>query len=134
MNTLLLNWYVKNVDYMNSFKRQLLGNLRSILPAVVAIAIGLTCADVFAAGGADAALTTVADNVKAVIILGLQLILAVVFLMVAWAIISKFNEARRGRADWGEVVVPFVVGAAVVILVAYLAGEGETAANALTGG
>ena len=41
----------------------------------------------------------------------LVLIIAVaVFLWMSWILIAKFNEARRGQADWGEVGVVAVVG------------------------
>ncbi len=52
------------------------------------------------------------------------------FLYVAWSGFAKFNEARRGRAEWGEVVVLGVVGAALLLLAGFLLTE---AANTITG-
>ncbi|MCP4305810.1 MAG: TIGR03745 family integrating conjugative element membrane protein [bacterium] len=51
------------------------------------------------------------------------------FLYVAWSGFAKFNEARRGRAEWGEVVVIGVVGAVLLLLAGFLLTE---AANTIT--
>lgn len=52
------------------------------------------------------------------------LILAVVgFLWIAWIAIAKFNEARTGRAEWGEVGLTAVVAAGVMIFISYLLTE-----------
>lgn len=52
------------------------------------------------------------------------LVLAVVaFLWIAWITISKFNEARTGRAEWGEVGLTAVVAAGVMIFISYLLTE-----------
>lgn len=52
------------------------------------------------------------------------------FLYVAWSGFAKFDEARRGRAEWGEVVILGVVGAALLLLAGFLLTE---AANTITG-
>lgn len=82
-----------------------------------------------AAGASSAALDEVGTMFSSAMMLGLALISAVIFIIVAWAVVTKFNDARRGRADWGEVVLPFIIGAGVVIFVGYLVTEGETAAG-----
>ena len=52
------------------------------------------------------------------------LLLAVVaFLWIAWITISKFNEARTGRAEWGEVGLTAVVAAGVMVFISYLLTE-----------
>lgn len=52
------------------------------------------------------------------------LVLAVVaFLWIAWITISKFNEARTGRAEWGEVGLTAVIAAGVMIFISYLLTE-----------
>ncbi|MBE0435972.1 MAG: TIGR03745 family integrating conjugative element membrane protein [Methylomicrobium sp.] len=52
------------------------------------------------------------------------LILAVVaFLWIGWITIAKFNEARAGRAEWGEVGLTAVVAAGVMIFISFLLTE-----------
>lgn len=52
------------------------------------------------------------------------LIIAVVaFLWIGWITISKFNEARAGRAEWGEVGLTAVVAAGVMIFISFLLTE-----------
>lgn len=52
------------------------------------------------------------------------LIIAVVaFLWIGWISIAKFNEARTGRAEWGEVGLTAVVAAGVMIFISYLLTE-----------
>ena len=59
------------------------------------------------------------------------IISAIAFLIVAWSVLSKFNDARRGRGEWGEVILPFIVGAAILVLMAWLVEQATTAANAI---
>lgn len=84
-------------------------------------------------GAGAAVLTQVRSLFSEGVNIGLLLLAAVGFLLVAWATLSKFNEARRGRADWGEVAVPFVFGAALLVFIGYLVTEGQTAATAIGG-
>ncbi|MBU2571117.1 MAG: TIGR03745 family integrating conjugative element membrane protein [Gammaproteobacteria bacterium] len=52
------------------------------------------------------------------------LIIAVVaFLWIGWITIAKFNEARAGRAEWGEVGLTAVVAAGVMIFISFLLTE-----------
>ncbi len=53
-------------------------------------------------------------------------IAVVVFLWMAWILIAKFNEARRGQADWGEVGVVAVVGVGVMVFISYILTEAST--------
>jgi len=39
---------------------------------------------------------------------------------------SKFNEARSGKAEWGEVGLTAVVAAGVMVFISYLLGEAAT--------
>lgn len=59
------------------------------------------------------------------IVLGL-VIGVVAFLWLSWAVIAKFNEARTGRAEWGEVGLLAVVGAGVAIFAMYLLNTAST--------
>ena len=55
------------------------------------------------------------------------LVLAVVaFLWIAWITIAKFNEARRGQAEWGEVGLTAIVAAGVMVFISYLLTEAST--------
>ncbi len=56
------------------------------------------------------------------LVVGLIIALAV-FLWMSWILIAKFNEARRGQADWGEVGVVAVVGVGVMIFISYILTE-----------
>jgi integrating conjugative element membrane protein (TIGR03745 family) len=56
------------------------------------------------------------------LVLGLT-IAVVAFLWIAWITISKFNEARAGRAEWGEVGLTAVMAAGVMIFISYLLTE-----------
>ena len=38
----------------------------------------------------------------------------------AWAAIAKFNDARSGKAEWGEVGVLGIAGAAMLMFIGYL--------------
>ena len=54
----------------------------------------------------------------------LGLVLAVVaFLWIAWISIAKFNEARNGRAEWGEVGLTVIIAAGVMIFISFLLTE-----------
>ena len=39
---------------------------------------------------------------------------------VGWAAIAKFNEARNGKAEWGEVGLLGIVAAAMLMIVGYI--------------
>ncbi len=56
------------------------------------------------------------------LVIGL-LIAVAVFLLISWILMAKFNEARAGKAEWGEVGLVGVVGVAVMIFVSYLLTE-----------
>ncbi len=59
------------------------------------------------------------------LVLGLT-IAVVAFLWIAWITISKFNEARAGRAEWGEVGLTAVVATGVMIFISFLLTEAST--------
>ena len=55
------------------------------------------------------------------IVMGLAVAVAA-FVWAAWAAIAKFNEARNGRAEWGEVGLLAVVAGGILIFDSYLLG------------
>jgi integrating conjugative element membrane protein (TIGR03745 family) len=55
------------------------------------------------------------------LIMGLAVAVAA-FVWAAWSAIAKFNEARNGRAEWGEVGLLTVVAGAILIFDSYLLG------------
>ena len=59
------------------------------------------------------------------LVLGLA-IAVVAFLWIAWITISKFNEARAGKAEWGEVGLTAVMAAGVMIFISFLLTEAST--------
>lgn len=102
--------------------------------AFFAIALALFTQYAVADAAAGQALTNVGQYLTSAVKLVLSAISAVVFVAVAWAVVTKFNDARRGRADWGEVIIPFVVGAAVVVFVGWLYTQGDAITIAPGGG
>jgi len=42
------------------------------------------------------------------------------FVWVAWAGLTKFNEARNGRAEWGEVGLLGIAGGALLLVITFL--------------
>ncbi len=59
------------------------------------------------------------------LVLGLA-VAVVSFLWIAWITIAKFNEARAGRAEWGEVGLTAVMAAGVMIFISFLLTEAST--------
>ena len=58
----------------------------------------------------------------AAIVLGL-IVSAAGFIWVAYTGFAKFNDARRGKAEWGEVALLGVAGAGVLIFASFLLNE-----------
>lgn len=56
------------------------------------------------------------------IVLGLA-ISVIGFLWIAYIGISKFNDARRGKAEWAEVGLVGIVGGAVLLFAVFLLNE-----------
>jgi len=56
------------------------------------------------------------------IVLGLA-ISVIGFLWIAYIGISKFNDARRGKAEWAEVGLVGIVGGAVLLFTVFLLNE-----------
>jgi len=81
-------------------------------------------------GGNVAGLTTeIGTQFKTFMILAIQLISAAAFLIVGYGVIMKFASAVSGRAEWGEVILPVVFGAAILIVSAYMFTEATTLAG-----
>ena len=55
------------------------------------------------------------------VVMGLAVAVAA-FVWAAWAAIAKFNEARNGRAEWGEVGLLSVAAGGILIFDSYLLG------------
>ena len=55
------------------------------------------------------------------VVMGLAVAVAA-FVWAAWSAIAKFNEARNGRAEWGEVGLLSVVAGGILIFDSYLLG------------
>lgn len=55
------------------------------------------------------------------IVLGLVLAIGA-FIWASWGLIAKFNEARTGRAEWGEVGLLAVGAGGILVLISYLLG------------
>ena len=56
------------------------------------------------------------------LVIGLIIAVAA-FLWIAWITIAKFNEARQGKAEWGEVGLVGVVAAGVMVFISFLLTE-----------
>jgi integrating conjugative element membrane protein (TIGR03745 family) len=57
------------------------------------------------------------------IILGLA-VSAGGFLWIAWTLLAKFNDARKGdRTEWGEVGLLAIVGGAVLLFITFLLNQ-----------
>ncbi|OOG28883.1 integrating conjugative element membrane protein [Thioalkalivibrio denitrificans] len=59
------------------------------------------------------------------IVLGLALSV-VALIWVAYTGLSKFNEARNGKAEWMEVGVTVVVGAVLLLFIMFLLNQAAT--------
>jgi len=46
--------------------------------------------------------------------------------------VAKFLSAIGGRAEWGEVVMPVLVGAVVLVACAYFFNQASTLSDAIT--
>lgn len=55
------------------------------------------------------------------LVMGLAVAVAA-FVWAAWSAIAKFNDARNGRAEWGEVGLLAVIAGAILIFDSYLLG------------
>lgn len=129
----VMKYSIQASELVGDIKRGVNRALAPVVGASVILAGGNAIA-ADAATTSSAALEEVGTMFGDAMLMGLALISAVVFVIVAWAVVTKFNDARRGRADWGEVVLPFIIGAGCVIFIGWLVGEGETAAGNIAGG
>jgi len=85
-------------------------------------------------GGAAGLTGEIGAQFKAYMELAIQLISAAAFLIVGYGVIMKFASAVSGRAEWGEVILPVVFGAAILIVSAYMFTEATTLAGQIGGG
>ncbi len=66
------------------------------------------------------ALTKMTDFVKAGAILLILLITVAGFIWIGWGTLVKFNDARRGQSEWGEVGLLAVAAVGVLVFLGYL--------------
>jgi len=45
------------------------------------------------------------------------------FIWVAWTLIAKFNEARSGKAEWGEIGLLVLAGGSIIVFIVYMVNE-----------
>ena len=83
--------------------------------------------------GVEGLTDEIGTQFQAYITLAIQLLAAAAFLIVGYGVITKFVGAVSGRAEWGEVVLPVVFGAMVLIISAYMFTEAQTLADAIGG-
>ncbi len=62
-------------------------------------------------------------TVKDILLIGALVISTVSFLIVSISAFMKFNEARRDRAEWGEVFTLVGVGAFLLVATGYLLNQ-----------
>ena len=115
---------------MKSTTRRIIHRIARQVSVLISVMLALP-GTLYAQEIATEALTTVTEGLTQGMTLILNLVSAAVFVIIAWAIITKFNDARRGRSDWGEVVVPFIAGAVVLAFVGCLNTNGQTAIEAI---
>lgn len=103
--------------------------------AVLALALGSPVLAQEAGGGGinlDAMGASLGEGFKTWLTLGIQVISVIVFMAVGYGVVSKFLWAVNGKANWGEVVMPVLVGAFVLVACAYFFTEAQTLANAIS--
>lgn len=108
---------------------------RRILVFALALGAGTISVELLAQAEGAAGLTAeIGVQFKAYMELAIQLISAAAFLIVGYGVIMKFASAVSGRAEWGEVILPVVFGAAILIVSAYMFTEATTLAGKIGGG
>ena len=107
---------------------------RDALATIVSIACLGAPVLAMGADGAAGLTTEIGNQFKAYMELAIQLISAAAFLIVGYGVIMKFASAVSGRAEWGEVILPVVFGAAILIVSAYMFTEATTLAGQIGGG
>lgn len=106
-------------------------NKNAIAVFVLALGLILSTNPVFAQGGVAGLTAEIGTQFAAYITLAIQLLAAAAFLIVGYGVITKFVSAVSGRAEWGEVILPVVFGAVVLIISAYMFTEAQTLADAI---
>ncbi len=94
--------------------------VQAVLPPPPATAGGT------AAGGGSSDYLTVIKDFAGIAIENIGLIIAgAAFSWIAWITIAKFNDARKDRAEWAEVMLSAVAGAGVLVFMAFLLNESK---------
>lgn len=76
--------------------------------------------------------TDIGTGFKTWITLGIQIISVLMFLAVGYGVVAKFLSAIGGRTGWGEVMMPILVGAVVLIACAYFFNQATTLVEAIS--
>jgi integrating conjugative element membrane protein (TIGR03745 family) len=76
--------------------------------------------------GGTEAIDKLTEFIKAAGILLILLITVTGFIWVGYAALAKFNEARKGNAEWAEVGLLAVVSVGVLVFLGYLLEQANT--------
>ena len=106
-------------------------NKNVVTTIVLIFGLVVSADSVFAQGGAAGLTDEIGNQFKAYMKIAIQLLSAAAFLIVGYGVIVKFMSAIGGRAEWGEVILPVVFGAAVLIISAYMFTEAQTLTDAI---
>jgi integrating conjugative element membrane protein (TIGR03745 family) len=111
---------------MNMFGFVVLGCLLSIKSALAALPTPVAPSTGAPAGDWLGLIEGYAKD--AGLVLGLVLALAM-FMWIAWASLSSFNDGRTGKTEWGSVGLVVVVAVGIMIFVSFILTE---ASNVIT--
>ncbi len=103
----------------------------SLVPWVVMLILLGVNQQVFAAlgggvGGGTEAIDKLTEFIKAAGVLLILLITVTGFIWVGYSALAKFNEARKGNAEWAEVGLLAVVSVGVLVFLGYLLDKAST--------
>ncbi len=77
-------------------------------------------------GGGEEPISKLTEFIKAAGVLLILLITITGFIWIGWATLVKFNDARAGRSEWGEVGLLSVVAVGVLVFLGYLLDQAST--------
>jgi len=71
------------------------------------------------------------DGFKGYLAMIIQVVSAIAFVAVGYGVIATFMKAVGNQAAWGEVAMPILVGAVVLIAAAFFFNQASTLASAI---
>jgi integrating conjugative element membrane protein (TIGR03745 family) len=77
-------------------------------------------------GGGTEAIDKLTGFIKAAGVLLILLITVTGFIWIGYSALAKFNEARKGNAEWAEVGLLAVVSVGVLVFLGYLLDQAST--------